>query len=348
MKRLIFRLSSLGDLILSQSILEPPFAGDTHWVVAQEFEGLVLGNPKITRVWSFDRRASGGLFSWLRFLSELHEQGFDEVLDAHSTLRTQIARLFFRAFAPKTRWRKIRKERTRRIGYEVFKRIWPASFRPTHLARKCALLTGGYGNERPNLRWLVRDVDIPRSEKIRIAVVPASAWVGKEWPVERYLEWMKRHLRDRPEDELVLLGTRYDRSALALRDLLVSEGARFTDAIGKYGLPELAGALSTCNAVVGSDTGLLHLAEAVGVPVVTIFGPTRADFGFGPLDEKSKPIQSSLWCSPCSKDGSLCFRPLKRYECLRQVEANAVESALKAILTDIRRTSDRSSGEATP
>ncbi len=150
--------------------------------------------------------------------------------------------------------------------------------------------------------------------------------------MERYLEWMKRHLRDRKGEELLILGTKSDKSAVALRDALVREGVPFTDGIGRYGLAELAGLLASCTAVLGSDTGLLHLAEAVGTPVVTIFGPTRTDFGFGPLDEKSKPVQSPLWCSPCSKDGSLCFRPVRRYECLRRIEVSSVEGALKTIL----------------
>jgi ADP-heptose:LPS heptosyltransferase len=332
MKRLIFRLSSLGDLILSQSVLEPPFAGETHWVVAKEFEALVLGNPKIAKVWAFDRRQARGLSAWISFLAELRQENFDEVLDLHSTLRTALARAYFRLFAPKTRWRKVSKERGRRIGYEGLKRIWPAALRPRHFARKCALLAGGYGNERPNLRWMIgKNVELPLT-RLRIGVVPSSAWIGKEWPVDQYLQWTKRHLGDQNRDELILLGTDRDRSALALREALIREGVTFTDAIGKYGFPELAALLATCATVVGSDTGLLHLAEAVGTPVVTIFGPTRNDFGFGPLDEKSKPVQTPLWCSPCSKDGSLCFRPIRRYECLHRIDAQAVENAMKMVL----------------
>ncbi len=331
MKRLIFRLSSLGDLILSQSILEPPFEGETHWVVAKEFEELVVGNPKITRVWSYDRR-SGGLGAWFGLLAELRQGEFDEVLDAHSTLRTRMARIYFRIFSPRTRWRKISKERGRRVAYEMLKRACPPTARPSHFSRRCALLAGGYGNERPNLRWLLGASATAPGPRERVAVVPSSAWIGKEWPTERYLEWMKRHVRDRPRSELVLLGTEKDRSAVALRDALVRESVRFEDGIGKYAIPALARLLADCAAVVGSDTGLLHLAEAVGTPVVTLFGPTRADFGFGPLDEKSKSIQSALWCSPCSKDGRLCFRPIRRYECLRRIEAGALEGALKTLL----------------
>ena len=332
MKRLIIRLSSLGDLILSQSVLEPPFGGETHWVVAKEFSPLLVGNPKVSKVWSFDRKTAGGMRNWISLLGGLRREGFDEVLDIHSTLRTRIARLYFRLLSPKTRWRRISKERFRRIGYELLKRSWPQSLRPTHFARRCALLAGGYGNERPNLRWLIAAGEISgKGARPRVAVVPSSAWVGKEWPVERYLEWVKRHLRDRPGDEVLLLGTSRDHAALALRDRLVQESVPFVDGVGKFDLPGLAQVLAASNVVVGSDTGLLHLAESVGTPVITIFGPTRPDFGFGPLDERSKPVASVLWCSPCSKDGSLCFRPVRRYECLHRIEVKTVEAAVKSV-----------------
>ncbi|MBS1961504.1 MAG: glycosyltransferase family 9 protein [Bdellovibrionales bacterium] len=332
MKRLIFRLSSLGDLILSQSVLEPPFVGETHWVVAKEFEALVVGNPKVAKVWAFDRRNNGGLGAWFRFLRELRRQEFAEVLDLHSTLRTVLARIYFRFTGARTMWRTISKERVRRIGYEILKRGWPPSWRPTHFSRKCARLAGGYGNERPNLRWLSVNGKTGKSGSVRIAVVPASAWSGKEWPSAKYREWIRARRVTRPQEELLLLGTNEDRAAVALRKALLQDGVPFVDGIGKFGLRELAGVLAECAVVVGSDTGLLHLAEAVGTPVVTIFGPTRSDFGFGPMDERSAAVDASLWCSPCSKDGSLCFRPIRRYECLQRIEAKRVDSAVSARL----------------
>ena len=146
-----------------------------------------------------------------------------------------------------------------------------------------------------------------------------------------YVEWTKRHMRDNPSDEIILLGTQYDPAATALRSALLAEALPFSDGIGKYHLAQIGGILADCVGVVGSDTGLLHLAEAVGTPVVTIFGPTRADFGFGPLDERSKPVEATLWCSPCSKDGTLCFRPVDRFACLSRISAPQVESALRSL-----------------
>jgi ADP-heptose:LPS heptosyltransferase len=335
MKRVIFRLSSLGDVILSQAVLEPPYAGETHWVVAKEFTSLLEGNPRIQKIWTYPR---GGLKGWLSLLDSLSSEGFTEVLDVHSTLRTKIARLYFLLHSPKTAWKTISKERWRRIAYTTLKRHCPKSWRPTHLSERCARIAGGAGSERPNLRWLLQSAQAAhQAEKFRIAIVPSSAWPGKEWPTESYLHWIDLFRSKHPGLRIELFGTKKDQAALALRERLQASQIPFEDRIGVYSLVEVARALATMDFVIGSDTGLLHLAEAVGIPVITLFGPTRSDFGFGPSLQGSIPVDAPIGCSPCSKDGSLCYRSKKnRYLCLREVSPEAVAQAAERMTLSMR------------
>jgi ADP-heptose:LPS heptosyltransferase len=79
---------------------------------------------------------------------------------------------------------------------------------------------------------------------------------------------------------------------------------------------------------VGSDTGLAHLAEAVGTPSFMIFGPTRPDLGFGPWHQQSGSIHAEVWCSPCSKDGRHCYRYQDRYACLKKITVQDVKERL--------------------
>lgn len=332
MKRLIFRLSSLGDVILSQALLETPYQGETHWVVAKEYESLFVGHPKLARVWSYDRKARPGLRHWLDFIREIQNQGFDEVIDLHSTLRTHVARIYFsfRSLAQgrPLRWKAISKERFRRAGYILLKESLPKSLRPTHLSQRASLLGGGKTSERPNLKWLVHKKE-SRSSAKRLAIVPASAWRGKEWPTERYLETIRALRTLLPNVELLLIGTPSDAAVVRLSVSLGSAGISFANWVGSRSLREVAEVIASCDLSLGADTGLLHLSEALGVPVVTIFGPTRADFGFGPLHPLSLPVNTALWCSPCSKDGSLCFRMSDKYRCLREIESSTVLKALR-------------------
>jgi ADP-heptose:LPS heptosyltransferase len=363
MKRLIFRLSSLGDLVLAQSALESPHTGETHWIVAQEFAPLLEGHPKIRRVWTFDRRRNPGLKAWLRMLDVLFLEEFTEVLDLHSTLRTRVARLYFifksltsRRALP--RWRTLSKERFRRLGYVLFKRYWPSILRPRHLSEKSAKLAGGSGKERPDLGWLVRGKSAfasrPEVETqiagavVVVGIAPSSAWPGKEWPVHHYCdlaaELEKLPLRYLP----VILGTASDRAAGTLRNALRLQGRTFVDLIGKQTLPEVAATLSRCDVVIGPDTGLLHIAEAVGTRVIAIYGPTRVDFGFGVSREDSTAIHGPVGCSPCSKDGTLCHRFGDRYACLRKLDAAEVLQAIKRVAQSKNSASKASLRETGP
>lgn len=313
----------MGDLILSQSALEVPFEGTSDWVTLKEFEILVQGHPKVSRVYAFDRKTEG-LSGWIRLNLALIREGYDEVLDLHSSLRTKIAHAFFFFVClyrgvQHPRWRSLRKRRWRRTGYMGFKALWPTRLRPVALREASARLAGGDGSEKPNLRHLISEAPPEFRDALGNAAffvaMPASAWPGKEWPVEYYAEFAAQQ----PSLKVVVAGTPKDEASLRLVEILKNKKVPHLDAIGKLDLKQTAWLLSRAKFLIANDTGLSHLAEAVGTPVITLYGPTRRDFGFGISGEKSRSLETSLWCSPCSKDGTLCFRMTNRYACLKEI-----------------------------
>ena len=97
---------------------------------------------------------------------------------------------------------------------------------------------------------------------------------------------------------------------------------------GKTSLAESAYWLSRCSVVVANDTGLMHLADALGVPTVVIFGPTSGELGCLPYHPLSVNLEPELWCRPCSKNGEApCIRG-KRL-CLDRIQVEDVLGALK-------------------
>jgi heptosyltransferase-2 len=92
-----------------------------------------------------------------------------------------------------------------------------------------------------------------------------------------------------------------------------------------------ATALASCDAVVTNDSGLLHLSETVGTPVVALFGPTVQAFGYAPLLPNSRLLEVDLDCRPCSRTGS---RPCHRGDlaCLEAITPEAVLQAVNDIL----------------
>ncbi|MCX7021757.1 MAG: glycosyltransferase family 9 protein, partial [bacterium] len=64
-----------------------------------------------------------------------------------------------------------------------------------------------------------------------------------------------------------------------------------------------AALLQRCAVVVGNDTGLTHLATAVGTPTVALFGPTTHQFGYFPRGAQARVLERTLDCRPCTKNG---------------------------------------------
>jgi ADP-heptose:LPS heptosyltransferase len=204
------------------------------------------------------------------------------------------------------------------------------------LAAKAARLAGGSGNERADLRWIVRSTEAlpswnPAADGY-VALAPSSAWPGKEWPVEKYFALIEALAKTSPGALPVILGTETDRAATALCEGLRQREISFVDLVGRLKLPQVASALARCRVAIGPDTGLLHLAEAVGTRVFAIYGPTRVDFGFGVSRRDSSVIHGPVGCSPCSKDGTLCHRFGDRYACLRKLDAADVAHGVRKLL----------------
>jgi ADP-heptose:LPS heptosyltransferase len=88
-------------------------------------------------------------------------------------------------------------------------------------------------------------------------------------------------------------------------------------------LPDVAGELARCSLLATNDSGLMHLAEAVGTPVVALFGPTVRQWGFFPRLPGSVVVETPLECRPCSRNGKReCHRG--DLACLQHIEVDEV------------------------
>jgi ADP-heptose:LPS heptosyltransferase len=341
-KTLFIRLSSLGDVLLAMSALSVSSSSprSVDWLVASEFSSLLDHHPGIRKVWGFNRKL--GLKGWQDLSRVLWDEGYDEVYDLHRTLRTKLLRLFFLYWSftrPRVgtksgnalTWHVISKQRLKLYGYFLFKSLWPKSLRPEPIASRSARLVGGSGDEKPDARHLLAHNNGEHSDSFQrlissltgksyICVMPGSKWAGKKWPVESYAELLSRI----PGRVPVVMGTPKDLESTALVQLLEKKRVPVISAVGLWNLKEVAQIISGAWRYLGNDTGLGHLAEAVGVPSLVIFGPTREDMGFGPWRPESRAIGKGLACRPCGKDGRYCYRFGQRYACMTDLKAQDV------------------------
>jgi ADP-heptose:LPS heptosyltransferase len=332
---LIFRLSSLGDVVLASSVLNSTAFkyASVDWVVSNAFSSLLQGHPKIHRLWSFDR--TQGFEGWRALCRELHEQGYDEIYDLHRTLRTRLARVFFYLWKNQAQWKVVSKERFQTFGYFFFKKAWPKSLRPLPWLRRFRELLGEREDRVgvPDLTHLLKEKNFfdefqTHVREPYVCVMPSSHWAQKQWPVQNYLEFIRSQALFP-----VILGTLKDEASVLLVDSLKKENIPFFDGVGRWSLPEVSVVLSSAKAYFGSDTGLAHMAEALGTPAWVIFGPTAPDSGFGPWREQSQTLEQNLWCRPCGKTGRFCLRPVNRYQCLQGFEVRELEAQLSETLS---------------
>ncbi len=104
-----------------------------------------------------------------------------------------------------------------------------------------------------------------------VAVHPGSGGVSKKWPVDRFLE-MARRLEQAGREVIAVTGEADREEAGVLAREMPG-----LPMLGDLTLVELAGVLSECSMFLGNDSGITHLAAAVGLPVVALFGPSDAD-----------------------------------------------------------------------
>ncbi len=168
----------------------------------------------------------------------------------------------------------------------------------------------------------LQEAGIPRGSKL-IGLGPGATFGdAKRWDPERFAE-VGRKLGAKGY-RLVLLGVKEEK-ALCER---ISEGIgeKTVNLAGKTDLRLLAGVISQCAAFLSNDTGVMHLASGIGIPVVGLFGSTSPEWT-RPLG-RSKVIYKRPYCSPCF--ARIC--PDKSRRCWKAIEAGEVLSAVQELV----------------
>ena len=181
-------------------------------------------------------------------------------------------------------------------------------------------------------------LDLPREPlaepRPRIALVPRSRWETKNWPPEYFGALAARVLARRPASFFIVGGPGDEAAARAVAEA-APPGATI-DRCGRTSLVELGSLLQEMDLVVTVDSGPMHLAAALGVPVLALFGATDP-VRTGPFGDIHRVLRlDTLSCSPCFSDA--CARG--DFACLRNLFPSAVADAALEMLDPVRRAVD--------
>lgn len=318
----MIRLSSLGDVVLATAVLAPlKSAGyQVSFLTKHSFAPLLQGQKDIS-VYSFDKKmgeeaATDQLKRWFM------EEKFDLVIDLQNSWRTWWWTQWMKANAKVCR---LPKERLREICILFFRLGTFLSYGRGGRAEKFRLFTFRCLGIAPdpaleNLTSLnlSQPIEIPPGDFVTL--VPVSAWEGKQWP---YFEELARQLA--VKFSVVVLGGEGD---FLCDRVAQAAGERGISLRGKTTLAQSAFVLQKSRWIIGNDTGMLHVAEALGKDVAMIEGPTHEYMGFSPYRKKSLLLGLPLICRPCSKSGRFCIRGGSR-KCLYDLGVESVMEKLR-------------------
>jgi lipopolysaccharide heptosyltransferase II len=176
-----------------------------------------------------------------------------------------------------------------------------------------------------------------QTQRLRIAIFPGGGsnpgmeLTAKRWPLERYRELTEKLIRDL-QAEILLIGGPDDSAlnAALLAGIDVPDNA-VVNISGMTTIGELAAQLEQCDLFIGNDSSPMHLAAAVNIPVIAIFGPTSpAEYGPYPLDD---PRHIALWRNPNARP---CFilgkmQTCSNCTCMHSVTVDDVWNAVQRL-----------------
>jgi lipopolysaccharide heptosyltransferase II len=298
MKILIVKPSSLGDIVQSGPTLAAlratyPEAAIT-WLVFDSFADIMPLFPGLGGVMVWHRK--GGLKEYWRVLSAIRRERFDLVIDLQGLARTAL--LTFLSGAR----RKIGVPGMKELSWLLVKEVFPES-RSLNAAERTLetvrFLSGkkhdcAFGVRVPpkvaaDARELLAFFSVADRDRV-VALVPSARGHHKIWPVEHYRELIGLLIEAVPDIKIIILGTTAD-----VR-LIRHPGA--IDLSGRTDLVQLAGVAARCNLVIGGDTGPVHLAAALGVPTIALFGGSDVR-ETAPVAPGARVLKKEFPCSPC-------------------------------------------------
>ena len=321
---LIVRLSSLGDILLTTPLIRslkkqnPNLQIDL--LIRSEYSDLLKANPYISSLHLFSREDQENK----KLKIKLMEMKYDCIIDLQNNLRSK---LFLNNLTGEVlTFNKKRFEKVLLVHLKI------------NLLKEVSQIPIRYAETIPDFQLDDEGLDMFLPENITSRIPPGQNVIGlcpgarhftKRWQKENFIQLGKMLIEK--GFSVALFGGKSDRE-------LCEEISK--EIPGSVNLPteddilQLATDMQQCKAIVCNDSGLMHAACAVKIPVVAIYGSTVREFGFTPYGCKNIILENnSLTCRPCSHIGKKKC-PQKHFRCMLELTpAQAFESINKVLKT---------------
>lgn len=335
MKILLVQTGFLGDVVLSLPVLNNlrqiyPQA-ELSILTTPQAADLVRHHPGVAETLIFDKRgADRGLKGLVQMRRMLRERRFEVVFSLHKSWRTALllwstripVRYGFREAAGQFLYTKTSPRRQHE--HEVLRNLALLGVidRPIEsLSQQLRIYISQTANDRA--AELIQPVSKPL-----LGIAPGSVWATKRWTVEGFAavadEFSNRGF------QVVLLGGVGDGEVASAVEAKAQRP--LINLVGNESLLVAAGVIQRMKLLLTNDSAPLHIAAAVGTPVVAVYCATVAEFGYTPWQVPSECVGvANLSCRPCGRHGGMTC-PTGTHFCQRKLLVQDVILAMDRVL----------------
>jgi len=319
-KILIIQTAFIGDVVLATPLIEKlkRFYPDAQidFLVRKGNENLLEGNPKIStlHVWNKKEKKTRNIF---RIVANLRREKYDLLINLQRFGTTGLMTFLSGAKL--------------KVGFDKnpFSFCYDRKFNHQigngkhEVERNLELIAEWTDNsfEKPKLHLSEEALKKVKEYKTEpyLTIAPTSVWFTKQWPAHKWIAFLQK---TEFAGKIFLLGAPSDFEAC---EHILKEAGRegVFNFCGKLSLLESTALMKDAEMNYMNDSAPMHFASAVNAPTTAIFCSTIPDFGFGPLSENSRVIETSetLACRPCGLHGfKTC--PKSHFKCAEEIDLN--------------------------
>ncbi|HAK88692.1 MAG TPA: lipopolysaccharide heptosyltransferase II [Nitrospiraceae bacterium] len=324
-KILVIKPSSLGDVVHSLPFLQAIKDGfpdaEIHWVIAKGLEGLLEDHPMVKKLkiinkdrWKDLKKIKDTASELAGISKELRHEAYDIAIDLQGLLRSGL--LTYATGAPVRIGFKEARE-----GGSLFYTHKIRGGRDIHAVDRYLKIAAALGCKTEDIRFpmpLIKESDKVRRLKESAGdyavIVPGARWETKKWSPEKF-----GRLAAMLDIKSIIIGSASD-IEISEHIEAASKGKALSTA-GDTDIKELISIIRGARYVVTNDSGPMHIAAALRIPVIAIFGPTNPE-RTGPYGNNHIIIRPDIPCAPCYK---------KKCKTMRCMEDISVERVYKEI-----------------
>lgn len=325
LKLLIIRFSSIGDIVLTSPVVRCLSTQindvEIHYLTKSRFAGIIESNPYITKVYSY-KESLKEVFPLLR------NERYDHVIDLHNNIRSH--RVKWTLMRPSVSFNKLNIEKWLMVRFKVNR--LPAIHIVDRYLETVSFL--GVKNDAKGLDYFIPEKDeiqitkdYPELSGGYIAVAIGGNHNTKIMPADLVADVINN--LNLP---VILLGGKEDAERGELIVRLTQN--KSLNLCGRLSLMGSASIIKQAHAVISNDTGMMHIAAAFQMPMVSVWGNTIPEFGMYPYLSDSTPSYiaevKNLKCRPCSKLGYKDC-PLKHFNCMRMQDTRKIAAFINGL-----------------